>query len=49
MKSKDTGTGGGKQIVGDAVLMGGPGPKGFAQAFPPVMTYYKTAVDAGLI
>jgi len=49
IQSKDTGSGGGKTAVGDAVLMGGPGPKGFAQSFPPVMAYYKTASEAGLI
>jgi hypothetical protein len=45
----ETGTGGAKTIAGDAVLMAGPGPKGFAQSFPPVMAFYKTATDAGLI
>lgn len=49
VQEKDTGSGGNKTAIGDTVLMSGPGPKGFAQAFPPVMAYYKTASDAGLI
>ena len=34
----------GKQIHGDALVSSGPGAKGIAQAFYPVMSYYVTAV-----
>jgi hypothetical protein len=35
--------GGSKRIVGDALIIQGPGPKGFAQTFFPVTTYYTVA------
>lgn len=46
---KDVGVIGAKSAVGDAVVVAGPGPKGFAQSFPPVMAFYKAAGDAGLL
>lgn len=39
----------GKQIVGDAVLMGNAGTKRFAQMFIPVVTYYKALVENKMI
>lgn len=41
--------GGAKQSVGDAVIMQGPGPKGFAQSFYNIVSFYRTAVEKGLI
>jgi hypothetical protein len=41
--------GGVKQIVGDAVILKGPGPKGFAQSFYPIVSFYRVAVKAGII
>lgn len=38
-----------KQIKGDAVIIQGPGPKGFAQSFYPIVSYYAAASDAGLL
>ncbi len=38
-----------KEIVGDAVLLGGEGPKGFAQSFYPITLFYTEAVAAGLL
>ncbi|MBU3154842.1 hypothetical protein LL037_09220 [Clostridium estertheticum] len=40
---------GGKRIVGDAVIMQGPGPKGFAQSFYPIVSFYRAAVKSGII
>jgi hypothetical protein len=38
-----------KKIVGDAVIVTGPGPKGFAQSFLPLVTYYRLAAQEGLL
>jgi lantibiotic modifying enzyme len=38
-----------KKIVGDAVIVSGPGPKGFAQSFLPLVTYYRLAAQEGLL
>jgi hypothetical protein len=43
------GLGGSKQIVGDALITQGPGPKGFAQSFFPVTTFYTAARKAGIL
>lgn len=47
--SSGSGGGGNKKKEGDAVVTGGPGPKGFAQAFHAIAYYYRTVVEAGLI
>lgn len=44
-----TAKGGGKRIVGDAVILLGPGPKGFAQSFYPIVSYYCAAVKEGIL
>jgi hypothetical protein len=41
--------GGSKQIVGDALILTGPGPKGFAQSFYPIVTYYHAAANEGIL
>lgn len=38
-----------KQIKGDALIIKGPGPKGFAQSFYPIVTFYVAALKAGII
>jgi hypothetical protein len=38
-----------KKIVGDAVIVSGPGPKNFAQSFLPLVTYYRCAAETGLL
>lgn len=39
-----------KYAAGDAVIWpAGPGPKSFAAMFPPVMAFYRCAVEAGLL
>ena len=43
------GRGGGKSIVGDAVIFGGPGPKGIASTYIPLMVAYKTLSDSGML
>lgn len=43
-----SGGGGGKKIVGDAVILGGQGPKGFAQSFYPIVSFYAAAVKEGI-
>jgi hypothetical protein len=43
------GGGGSKIIVGDALIIQGPGPKGFAQTFFPVATYYTAIRRVGLL
>lgn len=46
---KDTLPGGGaKRAIGDAVVTGGPGTKGFAQLMLPVTVYYVACVNAGV-
>lgn len=49
IQDKDTATGGRKTIVGDALIQSGPGPKGFAQAFRPLVAYYKAVSDNRLM
>lgn len=49
IKSERGVPGNAKQIKGDAVLIGGPGPKGFAQSFFPIVTYYVAASKAGIL
>lgn len=39
--------GGGKKQFGDAVITAGPGTKGIAQSYFPVMSFYTAAVRAG--
>ena len=39
---------GGKFVEGDAVIFGGPGPKGFAAAYVPVMEAYRVMGAEGL-
>ncbi len=41
--------GGGKKIMGDAVVVGYAGTKNFAQSFIPLITYYKAASEAGVL
>ena len=43
------GRGGGKSIVGDAVIFGGPGPRSFASPYIPLMVAYKTLSDSGML
>ena len=38
-----------KQVVRDAVILKGPGPKGFAQSFYPIVLFYRVAIKAGII
>ncbi len=38
-----------KKKVGDAVILSGQGPKGFAQSFYPVVSYYVTGMKAGIL
>lgn len=38
-----------KQKVGDAILLSGEGPKGFAQSFYPVVSYYVTGAKVGIL
>lgn len=40
-----SGPNGKKQIIGDAVIKAGASPKGFAQCFLPLMTFYKAVSD----
>lgn len=39
--------GGGKKQIEDAVILSGPGTKGIAQSYFPVMSFYTAAVKAG--
>ena len=47
--SGGTNFGGSKQIIRDAVILKGPGPKGFAQSFYPIVSFYRAASKAGII
>ncbi len=38
-----------KQIKDDAIIIQGPGPKGFAQSFYPIVSYYVAASAAGIL
>lgn len=49
VKNERGGVGFSKQIKGDAVIILGPGPKGFAQSFYPIVSYYAAASEAGVI
>lgn len=56
MQSNVPGTGGKKQIIGDAVIGPGGSPKNFGQSFIPLTTYYNATsrhyqelVDAGYV
>ncbi|MCD8327019.1 MAG: glycoside hydrolase family 127 protein, partial [Lachnospiraceae bacterium] len=40
---------GNKTVIDDALIFAGDGPKGFAQSFLPLCTYYKVAREQGLI
>lgn len=40
---------GGKQNIGDAVIMQGAGPKGFAQSFYNIVSFYRAAQENGLL
>ena len=46
----DDGIGGfSKQVVGDALIIPGQGPKNFAQSFYPIVTFYSAASKAGIL
>lgn len=49
INEKSPKTGGKKKVVDDAVIVAGPGTKGFAQSFIPLITYYKALSENGLI
>lgn len=38
-----------KQVRGDAIILQGAGPKGFAQSFYPIVTFYAAACAEGLL
>ena len=38
-----------KQVKKDAIIIQGPGPKGFAQSFYPLVTYYVAATKTGIL
>ena len=43
------GVGGGKKVVGDAVIVGNASSKSFAQSMIPLATYYRAAAECGLL
>ena len=43
------GSGGGKKVVEDAVVVGNASSKGFAQSMIPLATYYRAASECGLL
>ncbi|NLZ80378.1 MAG: hypothetical protein GX913_01015 [Clostridiales bacterium] len=49
IKKEGTAMGGNKSIVGDALIVAGPGTKNFAQSFIPMVTFYKAARECKLI
>jgi len=50
LRTETAGYSGAKFVEGDAVIYpAGPGPKAFAASFFPAMSFYKAAVEAGLI
>ena len=49
IKHEGTAMGGSKSIIGDTLIVSGPGTKNFAQSFIPMVTFYKAARESKLI
>lgn len=49
IKKEGVAMGGSKSIVGDTLIVAGPGTKNFAQSFIPMVTFYKAARECKLI